>query len=212
MKGYVVELHGSIRTRLSRRVDGFIDGLQADVMRNGRVRVWRNGNTDVMVPAPDEDVIFLFTHILHHFFIDGIGLRQICDLCRFLWTYRDRLDVELLKSRLHAMGLMSEWRAFAALAVDWLGMPMDAMPLYSDLRRCSRKGDRIMAFVLECGNIGRNRKSDVVLRESYVGRKIRSLWVKMRDFARHCRLFPLDSVRFFWHFFWDGVAAATRGE
>ena len=33
------------------------------------------------------------------------------------------------------MGLMSEWKAFAAVAVDWLGMPVEAIPLYSSNRK-----------------------------------------------------------------------------
>ena len=41
-------------------------------------------DVQVFLPAPDCDVVFLFTHILHHFFFEGIGLRQFCDLCRFL--------------------------------------------------------------------------------------------------------------------------------
>ena len=213
LDGFMVELHGTLRTRLSGRVDRLVDSVQEDVLRNGDVQVWRNGDTDILIPAPDNDVIFLFTHILHHFYVEGIGLRQICDWCRFLWTYSDTLDRDLLEQRLRAMGLMTEWRAFAAMAVDQLGMPSEAMPLYSDSKRWSRKGCRILTFVLECGNFGRNRKSGAgPAARSYVGRKLRSLWRKVRDFGRHMRLFPLDSVRFFWHFFWDGVATAARGE
>ena len=98
--GFLVELHGTLHTRLSARVDRLVDSVQEDVLRNGNVRVWRNGDTDVFIPAPDDDVIFLFTHILHHFYVEGIGLRQICDWCRFLWTYRDKLDIALLERRL----------------------------------------------------------------------------------------------------------------
>lgn len=210
--GFLVELHGTLRTRLSGRVDRFVDRVQEDVLRNGKVRVWRDGDMDVYIPEPNDDVIFLFTHILHHFYVEGIGLRQICDWCRFLWTYRDTLDRGLLERRLRAMGLMTEWRAFAAMAVDWLGMPVEAMPLYCDSRRWLRKGCCILSFVLECGNFGQNRKGDAAPAKSYVGRKLRSLWRKIRDFGRHMRLFPLDSIRFFWHFFWDGAAMAARGE
>lgn len=210
--GFLVELHGTLHTRLSARVDRLVDSVQEEVLRNGNVRVWRNGDTDVFIPAPDDDVIFLFTHILHHFYVEGIGLRQICDWCRFLWTYRDKLDLALLEQRLRAMGLMTEWRAFAAMAVDQLGMPAEAMPLYCSSRRWSRKGERILAFVMECGNFGRNRKGYAAPAKSYVVRKARSLWRKVRDFGRHMRLFPLDSVRFFCHFFWDGVVTAARGE
>lgn len=210
--GFLVELHGTLRTRLSGRVDRFVDSLQEDVLRNGKVRVWRDGDTDVYIPAPDDDVVFLFTHIMHHFYVEGIGLRQICDWCRFLWRYRDSLDRELLEQRLRAMGLMTEWHAFAAMAVDWLGMPAEAMPLYCDSARWSRKGDGILAFVLECGNFGRNRKGYAAPAKSYIGRKVRSLLRKVRDFGRHMWIFPWDSLRFFWGFFWDGVGAAARGE
>lgn len=210
--GFLVELHGTLRTRLSGRVDRFVDSVQEDVLRNGNVRVWRDGDTDVYIPAPDDDVIFVFTHILAHFYIEGIGLRQFCDWCRLLWTYRDSLDRGQLEQRLRAMGLMTEWRAFAAMAVDWLGMPVEAMPLYCDSRRWSRKGCCILSFVLECGNFGRNRKGDAAPAKNYVVRKLRSLWRKILDFGRHVRLFPLDSVRFFWHFFWDGAAMAAHGE
>ena len=157
-------------------------------------------------------MIFLFTHILSHFYIEGIGLRQICDWCRFLWTYRDKLDCGLLEQRLRAMGLLNEWRAFAAMAIDWLGMPAEAMPLYCDSVRLLRKGDGILAFVLECGNFGRNRRGGVEPAKSYFGRKARSLWRKVRDFSRHMRLFPWDSLRFFGGFFWDGVTLAFQRE
>ena len=115
---WVVELHGTMHSRLSRRIDAELDWIQEECLRDGKVRAWRDGETDVFLPAPDEDVIFVFTHILHHFFLEGIGLRQICDWCRLLWTYRDSLDYELLESRIRKAGLMSEWKAFAAFAVE----------------------------------------------------------------------------------------------
>jgi len=107
INGFEVELHGTLHTRLSKRVDGVIDEVQADVFYGGNVRSWQNGNTQVFLPGVNNDAIFLFTHILHHFYVDGIGLRQFCDWCRFLWTYRDKIDVNLLKKRLNKMGLTS---------------------------------------------------------------------------------------------------------
>ena len=83
----------------------------------------------------------------------GTGLRQICDLCRLLWTYRPEMDVKLLERRLTKLGLMSEWKAFAALSVDYLGMPVEALPLHASDRNWSRKASRILSFVLETGNL-----------------------------------------------------------
>lgn len=203
---YVVELHGTLHSRLSKRVDNVIDEVQNDVLCGGKVRSWNNNGITVFLPSPDNDVIFIFTHILHHFYIEGIGLRQICDWCRLLWTYKDSLNHELLESRIRKAGLMSEWKAFTALAVDLLGMPADAMPLYSSEKKWSRKADKILAFVLEVGNFGHNRSQTVS--ENYVSRKIVSLWNKAKDFGRHARIFPMDSLKFFWHFLWNGVELA----
>ena len=200
-EGVIVELHGTLHSRLSRRVDRVIDNASKDVLYSGNVRSWQNGRTQVFLPSPDNDVIFVFTHILHHFYIEGIGLRQICDWCRLLWTYRASLNRGLLESRIREAGLMSEWRAFAALAVDWLGMPVETMPLYSSEKKWSRKAKRMIAFVLECGNFGHNRQ--------VTGGKIGSVWSKTKDFARHSIVFPLDSVKFYFHFLGDGLRLAT---
>ena len=74
-----------------------------------------------------------------------------------MWTYRDSLDLELLESRIKEMGVMTEWKAFAALAVNYLGMPMDAMPLYSDKSKWKNKADRILNYIFDTGSFGHNR-------------------------------------------------------
>jgi hypothetical protein len=66
--------------------------------------------------------------------------------------------------------------------------------------RYDKKADRIMEFVLEAGNFGHNR-------EKKHG-KIQSAWSKTKDFVRHARIFPVDSIKFFWHFLRDGLALA----
>ena len=200
--GYEVELHGTLHSRLSKRVDKVIDEAQRDVFYSGSVRSWLNGGTQVFLPSPNNDVIFVFTHLLHHFFIEGVGLRQICDWCRLLWTYRDTLDKKLLERRIRKAGLMTEWKAFAALAIDWLGMPAEAMPLYSSDKKWSHKAERIMAFVLESGNFGHNRQSETG--------KIGSARLKTKDFIRHSRVFPLNSFKFFWYFLWNGIRLAIH--
>lgn len=207
---FEVELHGTLHTRLSKRVDRVVDEVQTDVFYCGRVRSWQDGDTQVFLPAVNNDVIFIFTHILHHFYVEGIGLRQFCDWCRFLWTYRDEIDVKLLEKRLRSMGLMSEWRTFAAMSVDWLGMPVEAMPLYSSDRKWSKKAERIIEFVLETGNFGHNREREES--KSYMGGKLASAFRKLKDFGHHMRIFPVDSVKFFCYFAVDGIGGAMRGE
>lgn len=193
--GWIVELHGTLFTEFSRRLNKVIVEVQASIFNGGEVRSWDNGNTTVYLPSPDNDVILVFSHILEHFFIEGVGLRQVCDWCRLLWTYRESLDKRLLEERLFAAGIMREWKAFASLAVDTLGMPVEAMPFYGS--RFKVKGSRILKLVLEAGNFGRNK--DLSYRTRYKGVKYKmvSLWRRFFDFARFTFIFPLDAPRFF---------------
>lgn len=204
ISGWTVELHGTMHTNLSRKIDKDIDEVQREVFYGGHVRSWVNEKTQVFLPRADEDVIFVFTHILQHLFLEGIGLRQICDWCRLLWTYKDSLNHGLLESRLRKMGLMSEWRVFASLAVQYLGMPVEAMPLYNDNHSANlrKKAERLMGFVLEVGNFGHNREV-----EWSNGFKRRSalIWHRITDTIKLSRVFPIDAPKFLLNYAWDGV-------
>lgn len=209
---WVVELHGSLYSGLSSRVEKGLDEIQNDVFYRGNVRIWMNGDTQVFLPSADNDSVYVFTHILQHFYKGGIGVRQICDWCRLLWTYRNNIDHELLEHRLEAMGLKTEWKAFGAFAVDYLGMPADAMPLYSRNKKWKCKAGRICSFIIEVGNFGHNRDKSYFSKYPYLIRKAISFGRRVEDLYRHARIFPLDSVRFFPRIVINGVRSAIRGE
>lgn len=209
---YIVELHGSQRCGLSGRMDAVIDKVQREVCENGKVRTWMNGNVPINLPAPDEDVILVFTHLLKHFYKEGIGLRQICDWCRLLWTFREKIDSGLLETRLGSMGLMTEWKAFGAFAVDYLGMPVEALPLYDASSQWVRKAEQIEKFIMMAGNFGHNRNSSYWTKYPYMIRKALSMKRKVGDLISHARIFPLDSFVFFPSILWHGLRSAARGE
>ena len=144
---WYVEIHGTLRTGLSGRIDKEVDAVQRDVFYNGQVRSWLNGYTTIFLPSSNNDVFFVFTHFIKHFYKEGMNLRQVCDWCRLLWTYRESLNHGLLESRISKAGLMTEWKAFAALAVEFMGMPAEAMPLYDV--RWRKKTERLMKHILK---------------------------------------------------------------
>lgn len=209
---YTVELHGSQRCGLSGRMDAVIDEVQREVCQNDKVRLWMNGNVPINLPAPDEDVILVFTHFLKHFYRGGIGLRQICDWCRLLWTYQEKLDVSLLEFRLREMMLMSEWKAFGAFAVEQLGLPVEAMPLYNLSAKWKCKAQRIEEFIMMSGNFGHNRDSSYWTKYPYLIRKAFSMKCRVGDLINHARIFPLDSLRFMPSIVGHGLRSAARGE
>lgn len=207
-----VELHGTLDIGLIKSVDRGIDDVKKDIFEGGNIRSWMDGNTIVFLPSPDNDVIIIFTHILQHLFKGGIGLRQICDLCRLIWVYRDKINKSQLEKRLRKMGVMSEWRTMAALAVDILGLPVKAMPLYSSSRCWKRKADNVLSFIFETGNFGQNRDTDFYDRYPYVIAKLISLWWHTKDAARFFFIFPLDSLKIWGKLFGDGLIRISKGK
>ena len=171
--GWFVELHGTLRNSLSSRVDRLIDKVQKDTFDSHKFRIWKNGKTDVFLPGVNNDLFFVFTHFVRHFYKEGCVVKQLCDWCRLLWIYRDEIDVWLLETRLRKAGLMGEWRAFAAVAVDYLGMPADAMPLNDSDECWHKKGGRILDFILK------DRKPN-----------------KVKDTLDLAKIFPWNTLRF----------------
>ena len=192
---WTVELHGTLRGNMLGRIDKGIDRIQDDVFSDKKFRIWRNDDTEVLLPAPTEDSLFIFTHILHHFTQGGIGLRQVCDWCRLLWKYKGEIDNSYLEKRLGEMQLMSEWKVFGTMTVEYLGMPEEAMPFYSPDSRWNKKAERLMSFILKTGNMGANRDLSYYDRHSYVVSKLMSLKWHTTDAIEQFAIFPMDSVK-----------------
>lgn len=212
ISGWKVELHGTLRSGLWGRLEQTVDEVQKAVFYGGCVRSWQNGETQVFLPDVNEDVFFVFSHILQHFFKGGIGLRQICDWCRLLWKYRDSLNIELLEKRLRAAGVMSEWKVLGSMAVNMLGMPVEAMPFYSSDIKWKKKADRVLSYILETGNFGHNRDVSYQKNTPVLHRKFITMWRQTVDNARHFLVFPKDSVKAWWSIFVAGIKDAVKGK
>ena len=201
---WVVELHGALRFGLWGSMDAVLDEVQKEVLCGGTVRSWMNGATQTFLIRADEDVIFVFAHILQHFYQEGVGLRQICDWCRLLWTFRGTIDKRLLESRLHKMRVIREWKSFAAFAVEYLGMPNDSMPFYSSSNIWRRKAEYIKNFVLKVGNYGVREPKSSRTHSAFI-RKILSFFEIFKYTFRHFFFFPISSIRSFFYQVWIGM-------
>jgi len=216
INGWVLELHGTLRSGLWRRMDKEIDALQQETFLNEQVRLWQNGNTEVSLLKVEYDVFYVFTHILQHFYKEGIGLRQICDWCRLLWIYRSEIDINILESYIRKAGLMSEWKAFAAFAVFYLGMPVEAVPIFNtddyhsiNLRK---KAEKINDFIMLTGNFGHNRDYSYYTKYPYVIFKTISLWRHIKDSLKYFMIFPIDSIKVTYRMLSIGFSVALKGK
>ena len=98
-------------------------------------------------------------------------MRQVCDWCRLLWTFHDKKDVAILEMRLKKARLMEEWCTFAVMAVDYLGMPVEAMPLYDE--NFKGKASQLVEFILH----------------GYSGNKVKDTWGV-------AKIFPWKTIRY----------------
>ncbi len=197
VKGWVVELHGSLLTGISHQLNNVIEEVQSAIFSGEEVRSWDNGDTVVYLPSPDNDAFLIFSHILEHFYVGGIGLRQVCDWCRLLWTHREKIDVSLLEKRLRKAKILTEWRGFAAFAVYYLGMPVEAMQFYEDKKKWHKCAVRLCNRIIETGNFGHNAD------ESYRGRTSKMLglmitfWRRVVEYWKLTLIFPSQTPRIF---------------
>lgn len=193
--GWIVELHGSLFTGISNRLNKVVSQVQSTIFYGGEVRSWVYGKTQVFLPSADNDVFLVFSHILEHFYVEGIGLRQICDWCRLLWTYRGKINEQLLEQHLRDANIFTEWKGFASLAVDFLGMPVETMPFYDSKFSC--KGFRIMEYVMETGNFGHNKDNKYRTSTSKIVGAFITLWRRIIEYAKLTRIFPSQAPRIF---------------
>ena len=104
------------------------------------------------------------------------------------------------------------WKAFGAFEVEYLGIPGEAMPLYSDGFRVRKKAAKFAFFVMEVGNMGHTRDTSYYTRYPKLICKMFSMWRMVGDTIRHTRIFPMDSLRFLpWELYY-GIRAAMKGE
>lgn len=192
---WMVELHGSLRCGFSARIDRSLDKIYKDTFYGGNVRLWNDGGIQVFMLGKENDVLYVFVHFLNHFYKGGVGLRQICDWCRLLWTYRDSLDVRFMETRIRKLELMSEWKTFGAYAVEYLGMDAETVPFLDANTNQKRKTRRVNKFILSVGNMGHNRSEEG--QKLYLTRKICSLGQRIVDLVDHAMIFPIDTLKFF---------------
>lgn len=208
--GWCIELHGSLRCGLSAALNKEVDDIQKEICDEHHVRYWENGGMKIPLPEENDDVLVIFTHFIKHFYKGELGIRQICDWCRLLWSYRDTINVVLLEKRLNKMGLTEQWKGFGYFAVEYLGMPEEAFPFFTPCNKWARKANRICAFVIQVGNFGHNIDGSYYTRYPLIVRKTISMWRRVSTLIRHTIIFPSHSIRYIPHVIYTGIKATIE--
>ena len=208
LDGVPVELH-------------FFPGIMNNPIYNARLQKWFKRNADlqcsnvisllegigvIAIPTTAFNVIYQLTHLYHHFFDEGIGMRQIMDyyyvvISDYLLVINDEsLGIrETLQKELKHLGLWKFAGAVMYVLHEALGLSEEKMIAPMDEKR----GKLLLAEILNGGNFGKHfTKYGNFAQQGMAKKYFLKIWRNMH-FVRYYPAEALCEPIFrTWHFFW----------
>ena len=158
-----------------------------------------DGAGDIAIPTSSFNVVYQLTHLYHHFFDEGIGMRQIIDY--YYIVNNDELLVirDTLQRELKYLGLWKFAGAVMYVLKEVLGLSENKMIVPIDEKR----GKLLLAEILDGGNFGRHFSKYGGFTHQSLGKKhFLKIWRNMH-FVRYYPAEALCEPLFrTWHFFW----------
>ena len=208
LDGVPVELH-------------FFPGIMNNPIYHARLQKWFRRNADlqcshivglpdgvgeIAVPTLAFNLIYQLSHLYHHFFDEGIGMRQIIDyyyvvISDYLLVINDESLVirDTLQRDLKHLGLWKFARAVMYVLHETLGLPEERMIAPMDEKR----GKLLLAEILNGGNFGKHfTKYGHFTQQGMAKKYFLKIWRNMH-FVRYYPAEALSEPIFrTWHFFW----------
>lgn len=213
------ELGDDIRYHhLETSVDGvpvelhFFPCVMNNPVYNRRLQKWFRRNADLqcsnIVDLPDGagliaaptaafNAVYQLCHLYHHFFDEGIGMRQVVDY--YFVVQRLGADKAVLQRELSHLGLFHFAGAVMYVLREALGLADDKMIVPMDAKR----GRLLLSEILNGGNFGKHfSKYGRFTRQGVAKKYFLKIWRNMH-FVRHYPAEALSEPAFrTWHFFW----------
>ena len=158
-----------------------------------------DGAGDIAIPTSAFNVVYQLCHLYHHFFDEGIGMRQIIDY--YYVVNNDELLVirDTLQRELKHLGLWKFAGAVMYVLHEALGLSEEKMIAPMDEKR----GKLLLTEILNGGNFGRHFTKYGGFTHQSMGKKyFLKIWRNMH-FVRYYPAEALSEPIFrTWHFFW----------
>ena len=168
-----------------------------------------DGIGEIAIPTAAFNVVYQLTHLYHHFFDEGIGMRQIIDyyyvvISDYLLVINDEsLGIrDTLQRELKHLGLWKFAGAVMYVLHEALGLPEEKMIAPMDEKR----GKLLLAEILNGGNFGRHfTKYGHFTQQGMAKKYFLKIWRNMH-FVRYYPAEALCEPIFrTWHFFWRKI-------
>ena len=159
-----------------------------------------DGAGDIAIPTTAFNVIYQLTHLYHHFFDEGIGMRQIIDYYYVVSMLNVNCEMlTWLPKELKHLGLWKFAGAVMYVLHEVLGLPEEKMIAPMDEKR----GKLLLAEILNGGNFGKHfTKYGHFTQQGMAKKYFLKIWRNMH-FVRYYPAEALSEPIFrTWHFFW----------
>ena len=167
----------------------------------------------VAVPTASFNAVYQLYHLYHHYFYEGVGLRQVLDYYFVVTGLMDELEKQQtgsaisdsenhsslseIQQTLKQLGLWNFAGAMMYVLREVLGLSEDKMLVPVDIRR----GEMLLHEILAGGNFGRyDSRND--LGDGFIGHNLQRLCRDLR-FLRYYPAEALSEPLFrIWHYGW----------
>ena len=159
-----------------------------------------DGTGDMAIPTSAFNVVYQLTHLYHHFFDEGIGMRQIIDYYYVVSMLNVNCEMlTWLQKDLKHLGLWKFAGAVMYVLHEVLGLSEAKMIVPIDEKR----GNLLLAEILDGGNFGKHFTKYAGFTHQSMGKKyFLKIWRNMH-FVRYYPAEALSEPIFrTWHFFW----------
>ena len=224
MDGVPVELH-------------FFPCMMNNPIYNHRLQKWFKRNADlqcsnvvnlpdgageIAVPTVAFNVVYQLCHLYHHFFDEGIGMRQMVDYYYVMDRWNEecgvlngkRNDGSLcqhltlsMQQSLKYLGLRKFAGAVMYVLHEAFGLAEEMMVVPADRRR----GELLLAEIMDGGNFGRHyAKYGHFTRQGMARKYFLKIWRNMhfvRDYPAEALSEPIFRT---WHFLWRSCVGRTK--
>lgn len=209
MNGITVELH-------------FTPGFMANFVYNRRLQRWLKQNVGLQcsnmvelpngagiaaIPTHSFNIVYQLYHLYHHYFYEGVGLRQVLDYYFVLVKSETGRDSSVLERELKHLGMWKFAGAMMFVLNHVMGLEESKMIAPVDRGR----GQMLLDDILNGGNFGHYDERHAWGRDSYDGKGFKhgalghNLLRLYRD-LRLLKFYPAEAlsepVFRVWHYFW----------
>ena len=158
-----------------------------------------DGIGEIAIPTTAFNVVYQLTHLYHHFFDEGIGMRQIIDY--YYVVNNDELLVirDTLQRELKHLGLWKFAGAVMYVLREVLGLSEEKMIAPMDEKR----GKLLLAEILNGGNFGQHFTKYGGFTHQSMGKKyFLKIWRNMHFITFYPAEALSEPIFRTWHFFW----------